>query len=191
MKKIKINIGNKLYEVEVAYTDEEKEAGLSNRTELPEDAGMLFVWDEPEEVSIWMKDTKIPLDIIFVDNDLSVTAVYNGVPDSEELMTQENTSFVLEVNKGSGVAVGDDLNFSPNYSVKKDKMIVLNEEGKPQMELSGGERIFSRPNTKILIKFAKKANETNRDNDYKALGKRVFKFLTEQDNRDPEYVSGT
>ena len=52
MKKIKINIGNKLYEVEVAYTDEEKEAGLSNRTELPEDSGMLFVWDEPEEISM-------------------------------------------------------------------------------------------------------------------------------------------
>lgn len=191
MEKVKINIGNKLYEVEVAYTDEEKEAGLSNRTELAEDAGMLFVWDEPEEVSIWMKDTKIPLDIIFIDNDLSVIAIYQGVPDTENAMTQENTSYVLEVNQGSGVEIGDDLNFSPNYSLKKDKMFVLNEEGKPQMELSGGERIFSRANTKILIKFAKKAYSTNKDTDFKALGKRVFKFLTEQDNREPEYVTGT
>ena len=134
-----------------------------------------------------MKDTKIPLDVIFIDNDLSVSAVYEGVPDSKDFMTQDNTSLVLEVNRGSGVVVGDDLNFSPNKQ-GKDKMLVLNENGETQMELDGGERIFSRPNTKILIKFAKKANETNKDSDYKALGKRVFKFLTEQDNRPAEYV---
>lgn len=41
------------------------------------------------------------------------------------------------------------------------------------MQLDGGERIFSRPNTKILIKFAKKAAATENDNDYKALGKNI------------------
>ena len=66
-------------------------------------------------------------------------------------------------------------------------MKVLNEKGEIQMELSGGERIFSRLNTKILIKFAKKADFTKNDNDYKALGKRVFKFLTIQDSNDPQY----
>ena len=57
------------------------------------------------------------------------------------------------------------------------------------MELEGGERIFSRANTKTLIKFAKKAYSTQSDNDFKALGKRVFKFLDIQDNNEPEYVS--
>jgi hypothetical protein len=45
------------------------------------------------------------------------------------------------------------------------------------MELEGGERIFSRKNTKVLIKYAKKAYKTKEDKDYKALGKRLFKFL--------------
>ena len=56
------------------------------------------------------------------------------------------------------------------------------------MELEGGERIFSRPNTKTLIKFAKKAVSTGNDNDYKKLGDRLFKFLQVQDSNPAEYV---
>ena len=67
-------------------------------------------------------------------------------------------------------------------------MMVLDAEGNTQMTLDGGERIFSIKNTKILIKLAKKATATNNDNDYKALGKRVFKFLEVQNNSEPEYV---
>lgn len=188
MEKIKINIGSKNFEVEVAYTDDEKEVGLSNRTSLPENTGMLFIWDEPETVSMWMKDTKIPLDIIFIDNELIVTAIHQGIPDSEEIITEDNTAFVLEINQNSGIGVGDELEFSPEKTANKNKMVVLNEQGQPQMELEGGERIFSRPNTKTLIKFAKKANATQKETDYRALGKRVFKFLKQQDERDPEYV---
>ena len=68
-------------------------------------------------------------------------------------------------------------------------MLVLNENGTPQMELEGGERIFSRENTKTLIKFAKKAAFTNKDTDYKGLGKRVFKFLQTQNENEAEYVT--
>ena len=56
------------------------------------------------------------------------------------------------------------------------------------MELVGGERIFSRTHTKTLIKFAKKAAITNNEKDYKALGKRMFTYLKQQDEREPEYV---
>lgn len=136
-----------------------------------------------------MKDTLIPLDIIFIDEDLIVKAVHAGVPESEDLMTEEGINYVLELNLESGIKVGDELEFSPNSKVKSEKMAVLDENGNPQMELVGGERIFSRPNTKILIKFAKKAQATGKDNDYKALGKRVFKFLKAQDDSEPEYVS--
>lgn len=135
-----------------------------------------------------MKDTLIPLDIIFIDLNLEVKAIHQGIPQSEKLMTENDVSFVLELNANSGVKIGDELEFSPNTKVKADKMYVLNENGTPQMELDGGERIFSRPNTKILIKFAKKASSTNKDSDYKALGKRVFKFLKVQNENEPEYV---
>lgn len=189
MDKLKIKIKNKTYNVTVAITDEEREKGLQGVTSLSEDEGMLFVFNDTEEVSIWMKNTKIPLDIIFVDEELTVKSVWQGIPNSEELMTEYDVAFVLELNAGSGIKIGDEIEFSPNKQMKSDKMLVLNENGAPQMELEGGERIFSRPNTKTLIKFAKKAAATGKDSDYKALGKRVFKFLQAQDENEPEYVN--
>jgi len=164
MKKIKIQIANKVYEVELAETEQQQEEGLQGRSELKENAGMLFIFDENESRSFWMKDTEIPLDVIFIN--------------------------VLELNQDSGVKVGDELDFEPeNKKIKKtDKMLVLDSGGEVQMELDGGERIFSRAHTKTLIKFAKKAATTNNENDYKALGKRMFKFLQVQSETDPEYV---
>jgi uncharacterized membrane protein (UPF0127 family) len=189
MAKMDIKIGGKKFKVDVARTDEEKAKGLQEKNSLPNDEGMLFFFDEPEEVSMWMKDTTIPLDIIFINENLEVSAIHTGVPKSEEFMTKKDTSFVLEINENSGIKIGDELEFSPDIKIRSDRMVVLNEDGSPQMELEGGERIFSRPNTKILIKFAKKAAASGKDNDYKALGKRVFKFLRAQNDSDPEYVT--
>ena len=135
-----------------------------------------------------MKDTKIPLDIIFIDEDLQVISVHQGIPDSEDFITENNVNFVLEVNQNSGIKSGDELEFSPESKVDMNKMQVLDSSGNVQMELNGGERIFSRSNTKTLIKFAKKASATQKDSDYKALGKRIFKFLETQSNNEPEYV---
>lgn len=135
-----------------------------------------------------MKDTKVPLDIIFIDEDMIVLSVHQGVPLSDELITEQNVAYVLEVNKDSGIKKEDELEISPEKKVNSDKMHVLDADGNTQMELEGGERIFSRKNTKTLIKFAKKAAATQNDNDYKALGKRLFKFLQEQTDNSPEYV---
>lgn len=188
MKEVNISIGTKQYKVKLAETEEQHIKGLQDVTELPEDEGMLFIFNEPDEISFWMKDTKIPLDIIFINEDLEVISVYQGIPESEEFMTENNVNFVLEVNQNSGIKVGDELEFSPESKVDMNKMQVLDSDGNAQMELEGGERIFSRQNTKTLIKFAKKANATQKDNDYKALGKRIFKFLETQTKNKPEYV---
>ena len=188
MEEIKIKVGDKKYKVKVAQTDSEQETGLSGITELPEDEGMLFSFDDTEEISVWMKDTHIPLDIIFIDLDMIVKAVYQGIPESRELMTENDISFVLEVNTNSGIKVGDEVEFEPDTQVKSDKMTVLNVDGTSQMELDGGERIFSRVSTKVLIKKAKKAKAFNRESDFKALGRYIFKELDAQDNREPEYV---
>lgn len=187
MKRVKI--GNKEYFLKIASTEEEKENGLQNIKSLPKNEGMIFIFDEPQEVSIWMKDTLIPLDIIFINDNLDIQKIYTGEPLSEKLFTEENIVLVIEVNSNSGIKESDSIDFNIDKNIKKDKMIVLDENGKSQMELSGGERIFSRANTKILIKFAKKADLTNNDNDYKTLGKRVFKFLKVQNDSEPEYVS--
>lgn len=136
-----------------------------------------------------MKDTELPLDIIFIDDDLIVTQTYEGVPYSIQLLEGE-CSYVLEVNPKSGIKIGDELEFEPeNKQIKdKDKMLVLDSNGNVQMELDGGERIFSRKHTKTLIQFAKKAATTDNENDYKALGKRMFKFLQVQMDTPAEYV---
>lgn len=186
-----IKIGNKKYYIEIAESEEEKSIGLSNKESLPENEGMLFIIKDNEkdkEGLIWfnMEDTSFPLDIIFINDDLEVTQVSKGKPMSTEPIYGEG-DYVLELNVNSGVKVGDEIEFVTDKEINK-KMLVLDSSGEAQMKLEGGERIMSINNTKTLIKFAKKASSTGKDNDYKALGKRVFKFLETQNNAEPEFV---
>src|SRR3989337_2732457 len=53
--------------LEFAITEAQKTQGLMNRTSLPPDSGMLFVFDTPRVLSFWMKNTLIPLDVVFID----------------------------------------------------------------------------------------------------------------------------
>lgn len=185
--KMKIKIGEKEYSVEVAQTEEEREQGLQNINYLPNDEGMLFIYDDPEDVGFWMKDTLIPLDIIFINEDFEVISIAKGIPESEEIHEEQNVSYVLEVNADSGIKPEDELDFIED-SKSTSKMLVLDENGEPQIELDGGERIFSRKNTKTLLKLASRAYSSGKDSDYKKLGNKVFQFLKEQDSREPEHV---
>lgn len=183
----KIKIHDKEYKVEIAESSKDKEKGLSNRDSLDKDKGMLFDFsDEIDTVSFWMKDTTIPLDIIFIDEDLEVIKVGKGEPESTKGIKCDNVAYVLELNQDSGVEEGDVLEF-----IDEDGpvMKILASDGSTQMPLWGGERIVSRKETKILVKKAKKAEDSQSDTDFKALGKYIFKVFTKQDNRDPEYVN--
>lgn len=180
---MKIEIGDREYKVKVARTPEEKAKGLQGITELGEDEGMLFIYDKPSTINFWMKNTLIPLDIIFIDDDEEVISIYKGEPNSESIVEEDNVKYVLEVNQNSGIEVGDDLD------IEEDTMKVIDSEGNTQMEIVGGERIFSRKNTKTLIKMAKKADMSKSDTDYKRLGNKIFKYIKEQDERKPEYVT--
>ena len=179
-----IYIGNKEYKVQEAHTEEEKEKGLQGVSSLPEDQGMLFFFEEPQEVSMWMKDTLIPLDIIFINEDNEVIKVAQGEPNDETPIIAQDTLYVLETNKNSGVKEGDELEIQTEGPVMK----VLAQDGSSQMDLWGGERIFSRKNTVVLIRKAKKAALTNSDKDIKALGRYMFKCIKGQDERPNEYV---
>ena len=72
---ITIEIGDKEYKVEEAKTEEQRRKGLSDKKNLPEDQGMLFYLDYPQSVDFWMKDTSIPLDIIFINSDKEVISI--------------------------------------------------------------------------------------------------------------------
>lgn len=183
-----VEISGKKYNVKEARTEEEKRQGLQGVKSLDSDEGMLFIYDTPQKVGFWMKDTAIPLDIIFIDEDEEVIAVHKGIPMDEDLIEVDNVMYVLEVNAGSGVTPGDELEFEQDDDNDLPLMKVLAPDGSVQMELEGGERIFSRKNTKTLIKMAKRAYESKDDKDYKALGRKIFKYLKIQDNNTPEYV---
>lgn len=179
-----IRIGNKEYNVKEVTTPEDKAKGLSGVESLPEDEGMLFIFDPPEDVKFWMKDTLIPLDIIFINEDQEVVKVHQGIPNDETLIEVPNIAYVLEVNANSEIKVGDELELEEDAPIMK----VLAQDGSEQYSLWGEERIFSRKNTKVLVRKAKKADQSKLDKDYKALGKYMFKCIKIQDNREPEYV---
>ena len=181
---INIKISGKTYKVNVARTDEERARGLQDITELPKDEGMLFIYEEPRDVGYWMKDTKIPLDIVFIDEDEKVISVKQGNPLDTTMLKEKNVMYVLEVNINSGIKSGDELEFDDEITME-----VLAPDGSIQMELQGGERIVSRKQTLILIRKAKQAYQSKNDADYKKLGKYMFRVLKGQDNRDPEYVN--
>lgn len=183
---MKIEIGDKEYNVTCARTEEERIKGLQGVTELKDDEGMLFFFEEPQTVGFWMKDTKVPLDIIFISEDMEVISVYQGEPENENIAEEDNVKFVLEVNQGSGIKGGDELDIEEDEELPKMKVIA--PDGSTQMELEGGERIFSRKNTRTLIRMAKRASKSKEDKDYKALGKKMFTYLKQQDEREPEYV---
>lgn len=196
------DIAGKSYRLIVADSEEEKEQGLMNIEELDSDEGMLFDYRDniQEEISFWMKDTYIPLDIIFVDESDKVISVQQGEPESEELLTEHNVAYVIEVNQNSGIKSGDLVKFKSKIEqdneVEETKesepaegvMEIIGSDGEVQAQLQGSERIFSIKNTKTLVNMAKRAYESQSDVDYKALGRKVFEYMKIQNERDPEYV---
>ena len=184
-----VKINDKEYRVKIAYTDEEKSRGLQGINSLPEDEGMLFVYDEPQTVGFWMSDTKIPLDIIFINEDEEVISIFEGQPNDRTIAEEDNVKYVLEVNQGSGIKEGDEIDIEEEEDDSEtSKMLVVGPDGGVQMELEGGERIVSRRETKILVKKANKAYTSKLNSDYKSLGKYMFKILDGQDSRPAEYV---
>lgn len=106
--------------VEVADTNESRAKGLSNRTSLDEKSGMIFVFSENEKPVFWMKDTKIPLDIIWI-NDNKIVGINKNVPTEIGKSDTELTRYpapslidhVLEVNAGfadkNNITIGQSL----------------------------------------------------------------------------------
>lgn len=92
-------------ELEVADTPEERRRGLMNRTELESD-GMVFVYGREGERTFWMKNTYIPLDIIFLDSNREVVEIHEANPEPEtpdeelERYTGEGAKYIIEVEQG-------------------------------------------------------------------------------------------
>lgn len=99
--------GEKSFTIEVADEDHERAAGLMFRTEMPDDHGMLFEFQQTRPVAFWMKNTPMPLDLVFIGEDGKVIAVLPGEPFSTASITPNApTRFVLELKAGTAQKAG-------------------------------------------------------------------------------------
>jgi uncharacterized membrane protein (UPF0127 family) len=110
--------GTHRFTVEIARTPEQQAMGLMHREALAPDRGMLFPYDPPQNASFWMKNTLIPLDIIFIRENGTVARVAeNSVPLSlDPIPSLEPVAAVLEIAGGRaaelGIQVGDKVNWA-------------------------------------------------------------------------------
>lgn len=133
-----LDIGSQHYpRLELALTAASRQKGLMNRKSMPEDAGMIFVFEEEEPLSFWMKNTLIPLDIVFVNAKGEVVAVHTmnaerprGANEDEILYESrlpgypsgEPAQFAIELNAGqleqNGLKKGDKIEMRASQLLK-------------------------------------------------------------------------
>lgn len=100
--------GKKLFVLEIAHTDEKRSAGLMYRTDFSADRAMIFVFDDERPVMMWMANTPLPLDMLFVRKDGTIARIAeNTKPFSKDIIASgEPVAFVIEVNAGTAARLG-------------------------------------------------------------------------------------
>jgi uncharacterized membrane protein (UPF0127 family) len=94
-------VGDEVLTVEIAATERSRRVGLMHRDALPADHGMLFVWHRPAAYGMWMQNTRIPLDVAFIDADYSITNIATMEPRSARVHSATRpVLYALEVNAG-------------------------------------------------------------------------------------------
>lgn len=106
--------GNRSFSIEIANDPDERARGLMFRQSMPDDRGMLFVFDASARRSFWMQNTPMPLDLLFIGEDGKVRAIEQGEPLSTAgIAPPVEAQFVLELKAGtaqkSGIGIGDRL----------------------------------------------------------------------------------
>ncbi|MEJ2164361.1 MAG: DUF192 domain-containing protein [Desulfobacterales bacterium] len=108
-----ISIKSRTLTVELAATPSARACGLSHRSKLPQDHGMLFIFPNPIAATFWMKDTWIPLSIAFIDDAGKIMNIQDMTPMQTEVQYSSSgrAKYALEVNqgwfKGNGIGAGD------------------------------------------------------------------------------------
>ena len=97
-----LKISNVPLTVEIADTPQASENGLMFRDSLPEDRGMLFLFEQPKKASFWMRNTKIPLSIAYIDSTEKILEIKSMSPLDETVVpsSSDQVAYALEVNQG-------------------------------------------------------------------------------------------
>lgn len=104
-------------DIEVADGEEERMRGLMDRINLPDNAGMLFIFPNEEPRSFWMKNTFISLDIIYINSQMEIVSIqkYTQPKTTYSIPSEKPAMYVLEVNAGftdkNGISPGDKIEF--------------------------------------------------------------------------------
>lgn len=106
---VEVRLGDHPLRIMIARTEEQKQKGLMFRRSLGEDEGMLFVYDTPHRMTFWMKNTWLPLDLVFFSEDLEVTDLIEGmvpgvgIPDADlpRYTSAGEAQYALELASGS------------------------------------------------------------------------------------------
>lgn len=118
-KLVKLEIGDKVFKVEVADTQSKRSKGLGGREKLASDEGMLFIFEKVDKYPFWMKGLKFPLDFIWINGD-NIVDILPNAPEPFDGQTDESLPIyqprveidkVLEINGGVaenlGIKIGD------------------------------------------------------------------------------------
>ena len=107
--------GPQKFSIELALTDAQMEQGLMFRRSMPANAGMLFDFKTPTNVTMWMKNTVIPLDMLFLDPQARIIDIHErAVPFSTDIIASKMPArYVIELNGGTvgrlGIKIGDQV----------------------------------------------------------------------------------
>ena len=113
-----VNFGGKTFKVEVADTQEKQALGLMFRDRMPADEGMIFIFPNEAPRSFWMKNCRIPLDIMYFDKELKLVSISANTPPCKvsrcpSYPSKAPAQYVLELNAGTasalGIEVGDKM----------------------------------------------------------------------------------
>lgn len=113
-----LRVGEQTLKVQIAKTSQKKKAGLCCRDSLPFNQGMLFVYDQPGYYSFWMKDTRIPLDMIWIDSSKQIVHIEHSVaPETypKTFINPEPAQYILETNAG----------YAKKYNIKKSDEVAF------------------------------------------------------------------
>ncbi|MBN2326093.1 MAG: DUF192 domain-containing protein [Candidatus Omnitrophica bacterium] len=119
LQTVEFELGGVTVEIEVAITQAEQMQGLMYRESMPENHGMLFVNEQPRYLSFWMKNTRIPLSIAFIRDDLVISNIENMKPQTgsfepvERYHSRYKCLYALEINEGwfeqHGIKAGEKI----------------------------------------------------------------------------------